>query len=274
MADRLETFLCVTCGTSFPPAAIPPRSCPICSDERQFVPRTGQRWITRAQLAATHSNAWRLLEPNLFEIHTTPNFAIGQRALLVRTDEGNILWDCIALFDDATKALLDVLGGLTAIAISHPHYYSAMQDWAAAYDVPVYLHANDRDWVMRPDERLSFWEGDWLPLPGGLEAVRLGGHFPGGTILHWPGGAEGRGALLTGDIVQVGADRSSVSFLWSYPNNLPLSGLTVSRMASTLQTRSFENVYGAFGLHIIGDGTGVICRSALRYLTLLRSEQH
>jgi hypothetical protein len=32
-------------------------------------------------------------EADLFEIHTQPGFAIGQRAVLLRTRTGNILWD-------------------------------------------------------------------------------------------------------------------------------------------------------------------------------------
>ena len=55
-----------------------------------------------------------------------PAFGIGQRALLVRTREGNILWDCVSLIDSDTVALIKALGGIYAIAISHPHYYTSM----------------------------------------------------------------------------------------------------------------------------------------------------
>ena len=128
----MPVHICNTCGTSFPDTRQPPPRCLICEDERQFVPSGGQAWITREKLAAGHANAWRRLEPDLFEIHTQPGFAIGQRALLLRTPMGNILWDCIALFDDATESLVRSLGGIEAIAISHPHYYTCMQDWGRA----------------------------------------------------------------------------------------------------------------------------------------------
>jgi hypothetical protein len=39
-------------------------------------------------------------------------FAINQRALLLRTPHGNILWDCIANLDPATQTLITALGGL------------------------------------------------------------------------------------------------------------------------------------------------------------------
>ncbi|HJE24530.1 MAG TPA: MBL fold metallo-hydrolase [Methylorubrum populi] len=265
--------ICVTCGTSFPEMPAPPDRCPICDEERQYVPASGQNWTTPQALAAGHANAWRQLEPNLFEIETQPRFGIGQRAFLLRTPHGNVLWDCLALLDEATDVLVRALGGLSAIAISHPHYYTTMPDWAAAFDVPVYLQARDRDWVMRPDDRVVFWDEDERSLGPGLTLLRLGGHFPGGTVLHWQDGAEGRGALLTGDIVQVGADRRSVSFLWSYPNWLPLAGGTVARIASRLDGWAFERLYGAFGLHI-GDGaSAVVSRSAARYRALLAQDQ-
>lgn len=61
----------------------------------------------------------------LVGIGTEPSFAIGQRALLVRTPQGNVLWDSITLIDDATVDAVRKLGGIRAIAISHPHYYSS-----------------------------------------------------------------------------------------------------------------------------------------------------
>src|SRR5678816_2799222 len=108
---------------------------------------------------------------------------------------------CLTLLDDATVALLGSLGGLRGIAISHPHYYSAMVEWSRAFgDAPIHLHADDREWVMRPDKAIQFWEGEEMELAPGLTLLRGGGHFPGGTLLHWRDGAEGRGALLSGDI--------------------------------------------------------------------------
>ena len=269
----MPVHLCVACGTSFPDAPEPPLRCPICDEERQYVPAAGQGWTTPAALAAAHANAWRRPEPGLFEIETAPRFGIGQRAFLIVTPEGNWLWDCVALLDPSTVALVRALGGLEGIAISHPHYYTTMPDWAAAFDAPVHLHARDRAFVMRPDDRLAFWDDDERVLAPGLTLLRLGGHFPGGTVLHWQGGAQGRGALLVGDILQVGADRKTVSFLWSSPNWLPLSGRSVARIAARLEPVPFAKIYGAFGLHVEDDAKAVVSRSAARYRALLEQEQ-
>lgn len=270
----MPIHICQECGTSFAEAASAPARCQICEDERQYVPRTGQAWTTPDELNANHVNAWRLLEPNLFEIHTEPDFAIGQRALLLRTPVGNFLWDCIALIDDATIELVTGLGGLAGIAISHPHYYTRCQDWASAFNCPVYLHAADQEWVMRPDPAIQFWEGDTLVLAHDLTLIRLGGHFPGAVALYWRIGAAEDGVLLTGDTLQVVEDQRRVTFLWSYPNRIPLSASTVRRMADTLKQWRIDRVYGFdIGRQITQDGSAAIQHSAQRYIDLL-SEDH
>ena len=266
--------ICCACGTSYPDAPEPPSHCLICEDERQFVPRGGQVWTTSEKLADRHVNAWRRLETDLFEIHTQPGFGIGQRALLLQTPEGNILWDCIALLDDATEALIRGLGGLRAIAISHPHYYTCMQDWARRFDCPVHLHAADADWIMRPDPAIRHWDGETLEIGQGVTLLRLGGHFPGGSVLHWARGAGGCGALLTGDILQVAADLNRVSFHWSYPNMMPLSATTVRRIAGALVPWEFDRIYGAFpGRQVMAGGAHSVERSAGRYIELLEGNQ-
>jgi hypothetical protein len=270
----MPLHICCACGTSYPDGPGVPSRCLICDDERQFVPRGGQAWTTPEKLASGHVNAWRLLETDLFEIHTHPQFGIGQRALLLRTPEGNILWDCIALLDAATEALIRGLGGLRMIAISHPHYYTSMQDWARTFDCPIHLHAADADWIVRSDPMIRPWDGEILEIAHGVTLLRLGGHFPGGTVLHWADGADGRGAILSGDIVQVAADLSRVSFLWSYPNMMPLSGATVRRIADTLAPWRFERIYGAFpGRQVMADGAHAVQRSAARYVELLEDNQ-
>lgn len=270
----MAIWVCCACGTSYPNSVPPPQRCTICEDERQFVPPTGQAWVTPEQLAKAHVNAWRCLETDLFEIRSVPSFAIGQRALLVRTPTGNVLWDCLSLLDDATKAIINAMGGLKAIAISHPHYYTSMQDWAQAFDAPVHLHGRDRDWVMRDSPDLRFWDGGRCELAPGLELIRLGGHFPGGTVLHWAAGAGGAGALLSGDIVQVAPGNDRVSFMWSYPNMLPLSADTVAAMSEALERVSFDRIYGAFaGRQVEAGAKRILQTSVRRYVSLLGREQ-
>ena len=156
----MHAFICTTCGTQYPPADEPPARCSICEDERQYVPLSGQGWTTQAQLATSHRNAWQEHEPGVLGIGTEPVFAIGQRALLLRTAHGNVLWDCLSFLDDDTIRAVRDLGGLAAIAISHPHFYAAKVLWSAAFgDCPVYIHASDREWVQYPVPAVHLWEG-------------------------------------------------------------------------------------------------------------------
>src|SRR5262245_43160173 len=226
----MGNFICVQCGTQFPHAGEPPSRCPICEDERQFVRRTGQEWPTLERLRADHHNRIEEEAPRLLGIGTEPEFAIGQRALLLQSPGGNLLWDCIPFFNEHTAAEIDARGGLRAIAISHPHFYSSMIQWAERFDAEIFLHAADREWVMRKNGRIQFWEGAKSSLWDDLTLINCGGHFEGGTILHWPAGANGRGALLTGDIIQVVQDRRCVSFMRSYPNLIPLGPTAINRI--------------------------------------------
>jgi glyoxylase-like metal-dependent hydrolase (beta-lactamase superfamily II) len=266
-------FICVTCGTQFAPTETLPDRCPICEDERQYVGWEGQRWTTLAELSQDHHNVIREEEPGLTGIGTDPAFAIGQRALLVQTPGGNVLWDCISLLDRPTEAIVQALGGISAIAISHPHYYSSMVEWAHVFDAPVYLHAADRQWVMRPDPSITFWEGETKELHDGLTLIHCGGHFAGGTVLHWPQGAEGRGALLSGDILQVVQDRRWVSFMYSYPNLIPLPASTVQRIAGRVREFEFDRIFGAWwGRVVATDGRKAVEHSAQRYIAALEAE--
>ncbi len=265
----MERFICVACGTQYPDAEAAPPSCPICLDPRQYVPQSGQRWTTLSELAAGHSNELRD-EGTLTGVGTDPAFAIGQRALLVPYGDSNLLWDCITLLDETTAAEVERRGGLAAIAISHPHYYSGMVEWAHRFDCPIHLHAADAEWVMRPDPAIRHWEGDVLELGGGLTLVRGGGHFPGGAMLHR---AAGGGELLTGDIIQVVPDLSHVGFMWSYPNLVPLPEAEVQAIAAAVEPFEFDTIYGAWRDRIVPSGAkDVVMRSAERYGRALRGE--
>jgi glyoxylase-like metal-dependent hydrolase (beta-lactamase superfamily II) len=268
----VETYICETCGTQHAASEQPPANCAICDDERQYVGWKGQRWTTLDALRAAHHNRVQPEEPDLTGIGTEPTFVIGQRALLIQTPAGNLLWDCITLLDAATTEAVQALGGLRAIAISHPHYYASMVTWSQAFDAPIYLHAADRQWVMRPDPAIVFWEGEHHHLWSDLTLIRCGGHFPGGTVLHWPAGAEGRGALLTGDIIMVASDRRYVSFMYSFPNYIPLSAAAVNRIVAAVEPWPFDRIYGAWWDRVVAAGAkAAVARSAERYLAAIQS---
>src|SRR6266566_927133 len=201
----MPAFICSTCGTQYPPSEAPPAHCPVCEDERQFIPPEGQTWTTLERLKISHINGFRQYEPGLIGIGTQPKFAIGQRALLLCTPEGNILWDCISLIDDATVTL-----------------------------------------------------------------INGGGHFPGGSMLHWAAGAEGKGVVCSADIATVNLDRKSFAFMRSIPNHIPLSEKAVRAIGAALMPLAFDRVYSHHFERVIHSGAKQILQSSVeRYVAAI-----
>jgi hypothetical protein len=267
----LTTYLCVTCGTQYPPAESAPSHCPICEDERQYVGLEGQRWISLDELRNAHRNVMFEEGDRLWGIHTQPKFAIGERALLLETAHGGMLWDCVSLIDDDTVRQVKAHGGVKSMAVSHPHYYTSMVEWSHVFGgIPIYLHEADREWVQRPDPAIVFWSGETYQLSDDLTLIRVGGHFDGFQVLHWASGEHGRGVLMTGDMPQVCPDRGYVSFMYSYPNFVPVSGATVRDIVRKLEPFPFAKLHGAWPKFAVeGDPKAALRRSAERYLRAL-----
>jgi len=263
----MTCFICTACGTQFSERFEPPQACPICEDDRQFVPQSGQEWTDMAAISRTHSVVWNQEAQGIHSLQISPAFAIGQRAFLIQGPDGNILWDCLSLVDEASAARIAAMGGLTAIAISHPHFYSSMVEWSTAFGgVPIYLHADDGEWVRRSDPALHPWKGETLQL-GQATLIRCGGHFAGSSVLHCPWLEAGQGALFVGDTMQVTLDRQYVSFMRSYPNLIPLNAKTVKGISEAVRPYRFEAIHGAFtGRTIETDGSRVVERSMERYI--------
>ena len=268
----MPNFICTTCGTQFPETTQPLHECTICNDERQYVGWQGQQWTTLDDLRQSHRNVVRLEELGLYGVGMEPSFAIDQRALLITHPDGNVLWDCISLIDDGLIEMVRGIGGISAIAISHPHYYTTVVEWSHTFDCPIYLHAADRQWAMRADPAIEFWDGETKDIGHGLTLIHCGGHFEGGTILHWPDGADGKGVILSGDILQVVQDRRWVSFMYSYPNLIPLPASTVRRIVEAVEPFRFDRLYGAWwGKVVFTDAKAAVERSADRYARAIQS---
>lgn len=267
----MTSWICATCCVEYPDSAQPPAHCPICEDERQFIGAEGQAWTSMAEIGSAHHTDWRELEPGLVGIGVTPSIGIGQRALLVKTPYGNVLWDCTPLIEPETVARIKALGNVVAMGMSHPHFYAAMVSWSAALGgVPILLPEADRDYVMRPSPDIRFWDGDQLEIVPGVTLVRCGGHFTGSAMLHWANGAEGRGALLSGDTIQVVPAPGWVSFMRSYPNMIPLPAAAVRRIAGQVAPLAFDRLYGGWWDRVIWhDAQGAVQRSAERYIKAL-----
>ncbi|KAK2792503.1 hypothetical protein FQN51_001676 [Onygenales sp. PD_10] len=269
----MDLMICSMCGAQHDTRFV--KSCKVCDDPRQYIPPEGQSWTTlrRLQESRKYKNEFRMDKQHsgLISITTVPQVAIGQRAILCCTPTGNVLWDCLTYIDDDTENKIRELGGIEAIVISHPHYYATSVHWAEAFDCPVYISAEDEEWLMRraPDAvrgisgmntkayrnkaRHVLWEGKELDLlDGQFKAVKVGGHFPGSSVLLWK---EPKKLLIADSIMVVPsgvyhADRlpgtSSFSFMWSYPNLIPLPPDDVHAIWKAVADLDFEDTHGAF----------------------------
>jgi glyoxylase-like metal-dependent hydrolase (beta-lactamase superfamily II) len=274
-------LICKACGTQFD---VENRQllkrCRICDDPRQFVPPTGQAFTTLAELkSGCYQNKWKQFEDDdrFYSIWTEPKVAIGQRCILIKTPLGNVLWDCITYLDQETISRINEMGGLAAIVISHPHYYTTHLEWADTFDCPVYLSWEDKEWLNRLDrlgKARTFIEGkeEEIEVRGektGVKALKLGGHFPGSLVIlafgrllvadtlvttpaglgDWSKGPdEGKGGRPPG--------MNSYTFMWSIPNMIPLSAEEIAGMWAVLGKHDFESTHGAFVGTEIKDGHG------------------
>jgi glyoxylase-like metal-dependent hydrolase (beta-lactamase superfamily II) len=266
----MQSWTCSQCGAQFAASPAPPLTCRICEDERQFVNWQGQSFLSREELTQSHRLVWRD-DCGVPGLGVEPRFAIGQRALLVREPDGCVMWDCVPLVSDAAVAHVRALGGLKAIAVSHPHFYGAAADWSDAFGgVPVHLHGDDAGFVTRQHSAIVPWTGDSLQLSPDLLLLRTGGHFPGATVLHWRNGADGRGALLVGDIAMVAMDRRHVSFMYSYPDYIPLGATAVRRINQVIAPLAFDRIHGGWWDRNIATGAkAAFAASVARHLAAL-----
>jgi hypothetical protein len=265
-----EIWICPACGANYPPADAAPDRCPICEDERQWVPPTGQRWTTMARLAADgYHSVIREVEPGLIGIAAEPDVGVGQRGVVVTTAEGNVLWDPPPFVDDAAIEAVRAAGGLSAVTSSHPHMYGAAVEWSHAFAAEILLAEVDAAWLMRPDSAVRTWAGTCEVLPG-VTLVQCGGHFAGSSVLHWAAGADGRGVILCGDTIFVTPGEDRVSFVYSAPVRLPLAEPGVSGIVRALEPYAFDRIYGGWWSPTVrADGKAVLKRSARRYIELL-----
>jgi glyoxylase-like metal-dependent hydrolase (beta-lactamase superfamily II) len=269
----MPLYICVTCGTQYAESDQPPAQCPICEDERQYVGPNGQEWTTLEALRPDHKIVIDTLEPNLTRFKPEPKIGIGQFAHLVQTPNGNVLWDCVPFIDDTTIQAINALGGISAIAISHPHFHTIMVEWSRAFNnAPIYIHAGNQRDVVRPDSAIQYWDGPSLNVLDGVTLVHCGGHFLGSAVLHWRDGAEGRGLLLSSDTIYVVADNRYATFMYSYPNYVPLPPSKVRQIVASIEPFAFDRVYNSFGAVMDGDAKAKVRASADRFIRAMTEE--
>ncbi|SMY11220.1 hydrolase [Brevibacterium jeotgali] len=265
--------LCATCGVE---AADPlPPVCPICDDERQFVPVDGQAWTTVGELADSgRSIEVREAEPGLHSLRTQPRTGIGQTCYLATASgagspasdgAGGLLFDVPPFIDDAAIEAVSARGGVGAIVASHPHMYGLQLEWSRAFDdAPIFVSRKDADWVQRYGSAIELFDEEAEPLSG-IRVRQVGGHFPGSCVALWRAPGDGALVMLGSDSVSPVARDGWVTFMRSFPNYLPLSAQAVRMIAARVADLDVERIYGSFGQRLMHGGARAIAESADRY---------
>ncbi|KAF2456414.1 beta-lactamase-like protein [Lineolata rhizophorae] len=257
MVQAEDLIICATCGTQFDlKITEPPKSCRICDDPRQFVPPEGQSWTSIPKIRETAKNSFvqDKVDKRVTFIFSEPKTGIGQRAILLETPHGNVLWDCITLLDDPTIDLIISKGGLKAIVISHPHFYSAHRDWAKTFQCPVYVASDDAEWLNVADDPdapfRKMIETPTETIVPGVTAIKAGGHFPGSMMLHWDKKLLIADTLMTVPSALYHVDRlpgtTSYAFMWSIPNMIPLPPQDIQKIWNAVKPWDFETTHGGF----------------------------
>lgn len=263
--DDAAIVLCSTCGVEYRAAELP-ALCPICVDERQYLPADGvQQWTTPRRSAEAGARLELAeVEPDVrgMVLHDGPG--IGQQTLLVSTPGGNVMIEPPAHIDADSIARVREIGGLQAIIASHPHMYGVQSLWSEAFGgVPVYISEADEEWLGVRPERTVSWSGE-IELAPGMVASQPGGHFPGSAVVHWIA-PDGQGVLFSGDTIAPVPAHGWVTFERSYPNRIPLSAAVVRRIAAHVARYDFDRLYGNFGGVVPRDAREAVLRSADRY---------
>ncbi|KAF2421006.1 hypothetical protein EJ08DRAFT_597953 [Tothia fuscella] len=270
MSKSANYAICVACGTQFDIPVDDAKDCRICDDPRQFVPPTGQEWTSLAKLREQgFKNVWTKdeVDDRVWFITSEPKIGIGQRAMFLQTEHGNILWDLTPFIDEKLIAEVNSKGGLKAIVISHPHFYNTHLEWAEALNCPVFISPEDQQWLCRADSpekpRRKFITGPIEEIILGVTAIKTGGHFPGSLVLHWDK------KLLIADSIMIvpWGEKSGIyhinrppgtisfSFMWSYPNMIPLSPKAIHVIWEAVKLFDFETMHGGFpGMDVRGSG--------------------
>lgn len=271
MSDQRIIHLCATCAVETDGPRTPEQVCPICSDERQYLPTGGQRWTTVVDLVREgHVLEWFQVEPGLTGLVSRPGVGIGQQTMIIHGEDGNVMWDPPGLITNEAIDHVRRLGPTVAIAASHPHMFGVQLEWADALGAPVLVNAKDADWLQRRGAATEMWSGERVVTPS-ITLLELGGHFPGSGVALWSAGADGRGVLLAGDTIFANPD-GTASFMRSYPNRIPLSAAVVQRLADATDRLTFDRLYNNFGAVIDHDAQAVVRFSADRHAAWVRGD--
>ena len=257
-----ENKICTACGTQFSLGSKVPNLCPICEDNRQYIPERGQTWTNKRDLSNNYEVLFKKVNDRLYQLKIIPAFAIGQRAFFVLAPSGNILWDCIPHISESAIDFIRAKGGLKAIIFSHPHFYSNMNEWADIFNCPIYIHQKDKKWIFNHGNHVVLWPGIEKELWDGIKIINIGGHFTGSSILHIPF-LSPKALILCGDTLFISPNKRHIAVMYSYPNKIPLPLVEIKRIKKQMLLLQFDTLHGAFDFQDIFSNPKLLLETSL-----------
>ncbi|MGV0743246.1 hydrolase [Mycolicibacterium sp. XJ870] len=270
----MPTWICTGCGIEHADSDNPPpaNSCVLTSEEvaiseRGDLPPHGT-WTTLEALATQPHHTEHVDHGRgVHSLRRAPRFAIGHRSFLVQTAHGNLLWDSPAYLDDDILELVRRLGGVAAIAPSHPHMFGAQLSWSREFGgIPVYVNALDQEWIPQIDPLIELWTGEAEPVLG-VRLLHVGGHMRGSSVA-----LTADGTLLVGDTISGGLARNWVSFQRNFPKHVPLSAAVVRRIVDRLDAYDYDRLYTLGGDEIDSAAKDVVHKSAETHIRWVSGE--
>ncbi|KAL9621022.1 MAG: hypothetical protein Q9160_004540 [Pyrenula sp. 1 TL-2023] len=191
-----------------------------------------------------YKNRWKEdeVDERVVSVWTEKKFGIGQRAILLRTPNGNVLWDCITYLDQETADKVRMLSAslltlplrgsrssLTADSMpSSSLIRTTSALWSSTFQCPLYLAYADRGWLFRPRLNeptaksstspqldkldLHLLTETYTQIVPGVTAAICGGHFEGSMCLHWEDKLFIADTLLT---VPISSKKAWSGLVWS-----------------------------------------------------------
>jgi hypothetical protein len=131
-----------------------------------------------------------------------------------------------------------------------------MNEWAAAFDCPIYIHEGDREFIFYRSNAVRLWEGDQQLLWDDL----------GSSLLQFSA-LSSKGAILCGDSFYLSKSKRHIAIMYSYPNQILLTKKEFAEVHRKSTGLSFDSLYGAFDWqNLEGNAHDVFAASMQRYL--------
>ncbi|CAH1000440.1 hypothetical protein LEM8419_01593 [Neolewinella maritima] len=181
-----------------------PVACPNCTDVRNALPEEDFTYLPIDQAAGQYRTKWQETLPGLWEFWTEPQLGLGSHGWLLQRPEGNIAFEAAPYYDEAARAQLTSLGGVSILSSSHPHGYGALWQLQEFFDPELIIHKDDLQYTKA--FRVNHPIDDFHRIDTGYEMLRLGGHYEGQTALY----DRARRILFLGDALKIDFDAQGV----------------------------------------------------------------